>query len=1190
MPDGPSHTEVRIDLVCTDSSADSSRFSIRQSGREIGTAALQSRVTSDFTKELAWYFDERDRVTAGTRARANWIDRELDATGIRLFQELFEHQDDPDLGRALLDPELRLTVTGPPSVQSIPWELLRNPALAVPYAVSGGLIRNATGEVISLDSNLAAPKILFVSGRPFEAKDSPYGAVLGSLLKACAEAGMPPAIELLSPATFPALIDALKRPGAFDMVHIDTHGRLLRQAEAAAFSRRLGGSADLPGFDGQAPFLFFNPVAGGPALVSAVDISSALAQAQVRCVVMNSCQSGAAGATSVDEATASLASAIQAAGVPLVIGMNRTVTVDAARELFGSFYAALFAGASAVEAVRRARTALQVTSRSPLTASAERLIRPNDWIIPCIYQSSPVHSPNDSNTAMAPGEREATRTVAEDLRSMVGPGQVIQRVFDGILQNRLVTVFGMRGVGKSSIAGTAARLTTISGRRLRVHRIDAAHRPLTVHLLEKQFPEWRGLSGLRGKLHLRAKPPDLSGSVVLLDNLEMAEAFYVGGDRRFSPLPELTRVLALLRQAGASVAMTVTGDPEGFGIDDSFHPVTVPPLSHFESRQLFLRTMAGAARELPPPEVERVKDAAVLARMCGGSALYCRELALWAIRHHSDVAERRTEILPGIQTLFTEMAIVRPNLGQYFAREDIWAALATLISISRGTYRLSEPDPNSAEELFDEADTIAAVILMILRNAGCVTSASPSKRVWRITPEVIPLTGFAPPRKRPIVEKVAAGFGPAYAQKAEALVRSSFDVRESARHRVGEQVDSELLNYVYAAISCIGHGNSEGAAWILRLLSTRCPSFLAENECRFVVDLISTFTRSALERQLASGSFEEAELELIEAIDGFRATVDTTANYHRESLTRAALGNVRDAAAKSTLEQALTHSDEMMKWRVDGIASKTSLAAQGGSVGVHAVDLLTSGMNAFENGRFEEAQRHFEQIRTRKDELANHYVWPVFLREEGALLSTLGRIEEAYDRVSEALSVFERSGDALQKAITLRVLSGIYRNAGKSDMAVVLLRESLKLFIEQEKPGAAAECIVNLGVIDLLAGRYQAAQTLFREALSLIHLTGLAKDSEYSAAFNLALTEIALGRVKAGLLKLVECAAVTRHRHSHVFVTCCWHIAQVGATVDRVWLDSRTAVIMAMSLGEIEQIADAHASELTGLPMMLDPS
>jgi tetratricopeptide (TPR) repeat protein len=442
----------------------------------------------------------------------------------------------------------------------------------------------------------------------------------------------------------------------------------------------------------------------------------------------------------------------------------------------------------------------------------------------------------------------------------------------------------------------------------------------------------------------------------------------------------------------------------------------------------------------------------------------------------------------------------------------------------------------------------------------------------------------------PLVARNTAGFGPAYAQKAKALVRASFDMGESARYRVVEQVDSELLNYLYAAISCVGHGLYGDAAWILRLFTARCPSFLAENESRFVVDLISAFIRSALERRFASGSFEVGELELIEAIDMFRGAVDTTEGYQRESLARAALSNVRDAATKSMLEQALSKNSEMMTWRGDGIVSNSSFAAEGRSVGAQAVDLLVSGMIAFENGRFEEAGRHFEQIRARKDELANHHVWPVFLREEGALLSSLGRNEEAYDGVSEALSVFERTGDAQQKAITLRVLSGIYRDAGKPDAAVVLLRESLKSFIEQAMPDAAAECILNLGTIDFLAGRYQSAQTLFREALSLFHLSGLGKNSEYSASFNLALTEMAIGRVEAGLLKLLECAAVTRDRHLHVFVACCWHIAQNGKMVDRVWLERRAAAIIAMSLEEIKQIADAHASELTGLPLTLDPS
>ena len=95
---------------------------------------------------------------------------------------------------------------------------------------------------------------------------------------------------------------------------------------------------------------------------------------------------------------------------------------------------------------------------------------------------------------------------------------------------------------------------------------------------------------------------------------------------------------------------------------------------------------------------------------------------------------------------------------------------------------------------------------MILQNCGCVKSASPSKRVWHVTPEVIPLAGFAPQQKRPVVQRVAAQFGPTYAQKAKALLLASFDMGESVRYRVIEQVDSELVNYLYAAISCIGQG------------------------------------------------------------------------------------------------------------------------------------------------------------------------------------------------------------------------------------------------------------------------------------------------------------------------------------------------------------------------------------------------
>lgn len=142
-------------------------------------------------------------------------------------------------------------------------------------------------------------------------------------------------------------------------------------------------------------------LAGGQSIVSAESISALLAQAGVRCVVMNSCESDATGTMAVDEATASLASAIHAAGVHIVVGMNRTVTVDAARELFRAFYTELFSGGSALAAARAARSALARKGQSRETASGEVLIRGSDWMIPCIFQSDDVKvaRPGRSTTA-----------------------------------------------------------------------------------------------------------------------------------------------------------------------------------------------------------------------------------------------------------------------------------------------------------------------------------------------------------------------------------------------------------------------------------------------------------------------------------------------------------------------------------------------------------------------------------------------------------------------------------------------------------------------------------------------------------------------------------------------------------------------------------------------------------------------
>ena len=164
-------------------------------------------------------------------------------------------------------------------------------------------------------------------------------------------------VDVLRPPTFATLVEALTT-GEYHMLVFYGHG-VYREGQG---------------------HLLFEDEFGGPGLVSAGELANALRNSSVRVVVLGACESAALdgetpdgdGETALD-IWSGTAPALVKAGVPVAIGMQVSMRVDAALAFLRQFALSVSAGKSVVDAVGDARR--------PLTASTYD----HAWCIPAVY-------------------------------------------------------------------------------------------------------------------------------------------------------------------------------------------------------------------------------------------------------------------------------------------------------------------------------------------------------------------------------------------------------------------------------------------------------------------------------------------------------------------------------------------------------------------------------------------------------------------------------------------------------------------------------------------------------------------------------------------------------------------------------------------------------------------------------------
>ena len=276
--------------------------------------------------------------------------------GEELFRDIFHGSDDlrelwGAIGPRLADTRIEVT----PEIAeatAIPWELIRDPRLEVPIALSAqAFVRGQRGTMAALlphKQEAEKVRILLVICRPKGGDDVPFRSVAGRLVTRLSdEARGAFDLDVLRPPTYEQLAAALRlakeqeRP--YHVVHFDGHGAYADPADLANVGKVLSNlRLDAGGTAGAHGFLMFEDPGSETRseFVDGLQLGALLRESGVPLLVLNACQSAFAEAPAEPEtATAqdtreeiaaygSLAQAVMDAGAAGVVAMRYSICGD----------------------------------------------------------------------------------------------------------------------------------------------------------------------------------------------------------------------------------------------------------------------------------------------------------------------------------------------------------------------------------------------------------------------------------------------------------------------------------------------------------------------------------------------------------------------------------------------------------------------------------------------------------------------------------------------------------------------------------------------------------------------------------------------------------------------------------------------------------------------------------------------
>ena len=259
---------------------------------------------------------------------------------------------------------------------SLPWELLHDDSGYLFQGKHAARVRRRlpNRRPQSLAVSDLPIRILLVSPRPEDEHTSfiDHRSSALPLVEAVESLGELVELTVLTPPTFPALQQALKRAAdekkPFDVVHFDGHG---------IFDREHG----LGGLCFEAPQDTQKLQKRAMALVHAEELASVMRAHRIPLVFLDACQT----AKTEEDPTASVAARLLEEGVTSVVAMSHSVLVETARRFVKAFYEELAQGARVGKAMLAGQQKLKGdTYRGKIMGAGELHLQ--DWFVPVLYQ------------------------------------------------------------------------------------------------------------------------------------------------------------------------------------------------------------------------------------------------------------------------------------------------------------------------------------------------------------------------------------------------------------------------------------------------------------------------------------------------------------------------------------------------------------------------------------------------------------------------------------------------------------------------------------------------------------------------------------------------------------------------------------------------------------------------------------
>lgn len=410
---------------------------------------------ANLPQELRWYLEEYlDYPYSPNDQRADRVLKALSKWGQACFEALFSGvaRDWYTQARQSGLEDLTLNIASDePSVLGWPWEALCDQSQTLAHLCSIERQLHVPNEPVEPYEALPRDQIniLLIIARPLGDKDVGYHAIARAVVELATNSGPDINVDVLRPPTFAQLQSHLRdNRGHYHIVHFDGHGGY--------------GDSTVPRdgrtFEAAQGKLIFETDDNEKDPVSATKLSQLLAEHRIPVMVLNACQSARIDATA-ETAFASVAASLISAGVRSVLAMGYNLYVSGAQQLLPAFYRELFKSGDTAQATREGRKAMLTT---PVRASAAEAIELQDWLVPVLYQQSPLtlERANQSAPRIAAVEEQSEDPLPEEaLRigsyGFIGRERIIQQIERASQPNHPaagILIRGMAGIGKTTVA------------------------------------------------------------------------------------------------------------------------------------------------------------------------------------------------------------------------------------------------------------------------------------------------------------------------------------------------------------------------------------------------------------------------------------------------------------------------------------------------------------------------------------------------------------------------------------------------------------------------------------------------------------------------------------------------------------------------------------------------------------------